>query len=75
MKRKKRKFPAERNFLVPMMRQNCKSAAHPDKKKEADRKACRIKLRPGWWWPPGPGPAKSRTTACFLPACTDPNSP
>ncbi|MEW6349961.1 MAG: hypothetical protein AB1646_12920 [Thermodesulfobacteriota bacterium] len=53
MKKNKRKLPAERNFLVPMMRLNCKSATHPDKKKEAARKACRIKLRPGWFWPPG----------------------
>ncbi len=66
MKRKKRKFPAERNFLVPMMRLNCKSAAHPDKKKEAARKACRIKIRPGWSWPPGSVFAESLTTPTVL---------
>ena len=51
-KPKKRTPPSERNFLVPLMLQNCKPAAHKDKKKEASRKACRIKLRPGWL-PPG----------------------
>jgi hypothetical protein len=30
-----------RNHVVPLMRLNCKPGAHPDKKKEASRKACR----------------------------------
>jgi hypothetical protein len=44
---KKRKLPRERNFVVPIMWLHCKPGAHKDKKKEASRKACRVKLRPG----------------------------
>jgi hypothetical protein len=44
---KKKKPPKERNFLVPIMRLNCKPGPHKDKKKEAARMACRVKLRPG----------------------------
>ncbi len=48
MKRKKKhKIPKERNFLVPMMRLHCKDGPHLDKKKEASRRACRVRLRPG----------------------------
>ncbi len=46
-RKKKRKMPKERNFLVPIMRLHCKDGPHVDKKKEADRKACRARLRPG----------------------------
>lgn len=46
-RKKKRKMPKERNFLVPIMRLHCKDGPHLDKKKEADRKACRVRLRPG----------------------------
>jgi hypothetical protein len=59
-KKKRRKTPSERNFLVPLMLLNCKPAAHPDKKKEAARKACRMRIRSGWEWPPGPfSPSRS----------------
>jgi hypothetical protein len=44
---KKKKPPKERNFLVPVMRLNCKPGPHKDKKKEAARMACRMKLKPG----------------------------
>jgi hypothetical protein len=45
--KKKRKILKERNFLVPIMRLHCKDGPHLDKKKEAGRKACRVRLRPG----------------------------
>jgi hypothetical protein len=41
VKKRKRKKPKERNFLVPIMRAHCKPGPHKDKKKEAARKACR----------------------------------
>jgi hypothetical protein len=41
LKKRKKKKPKERNFLVPMMRAHCKPGPHTDKKKEAARKACR----------------------------------
>lgn len=44
---KKKKPPKERNFLVPVMRLNFKPGPHKDKRKEAARVACRVKLRPG----------------------------
>jgi len=51
---KNRKLPRERNFLVPLMRLHCKPGPHRDKKKEASRRACRLKLKPGWnYYPPG----------------------
>jgi len=46
MKRRRKKKPRERNFLVPMMRAHCKPGAHADKKKEASRKACRDPVKP-----------------------------
>jgi hypothetical protein len=51
--KKKRKLPKERNFLVPMMRLHCKPGPHRDGKKEASRRACRIKWKPGGIYPPG----------------------
>lgn len=45
-RRRGRNKHGPRNFLVPVMRAHCKPGAHPDRKKEAARKACRGKLRP-----------------------------
>lgn|GEM_PF-6907618 len=50
---KKKKLPKERNVFVPLMLQNCKAGPHRDKKKEAARRACRMKLKPGWYNQPG----------------------
>ena len=44
---KKKKLPKDRNFLVPMMRLHCKPGPIKDKRKEAARTACRVKLRLG----------------------------
>jgi hypothetical protein len=72
-RKKKRKMPKERNFLVPIMRLHCKDGPHLDKKKEADRKACRVRLRPGvdglpvffcWDMIPGCGFSSSGTRIC-----------
>jgi hypothetical protein len=46
-KLKPRKLPKVRNYLVPVMWLHCKPGALTDKKKEAARRACRVKLRPG----------------------------
>ncbi len=46
-KKKRLKLPMERNYVVEIMRLHCKPGPLPDKKKEADRRACRKKLRPG----------------------------
>ena len=46
-KAKHRKLPKVRNYLVPVMWLHSKPGAMKDKKKEAARRACRVKLRPG----------------------------
>lgn len=45
-RRRKRNKHGPRNFLVPLMRARFKPGPHTDEKKEAARRACRVKLRP-----------------------------
>jgi hypothetical protein len=46
-RRRKRTKHEPRNFLVPVMRGHCKPGPHRDRRKDAARRACRVKLRPG----------------------------
>ena len=69
---KPRKLPKVRNYLVPVMRLHCKPGALTDKKKEAARRACRVKLRPGGDYLPaflvyGPQKPHSRTPCGWVP--------